>query len=161
MAAKKKSGKKLSQKQLIKELAELLDETGLCEIEIEQKDLRIRVAKPQSQIVAGGHMPMSVMPAMETPAGGAAPGPTNAGVPQKSDNDVTSPMVGTCYRAPEPSKPPFVDIGTKVGVGDTLMIIEAMKTMNHIPSPKAGTVTQIMIEDGQPVEFGEPLMVIE
>jgi len=161
MAAKKKSGKKLSQKQLIKELAELLDETGLCEIEIEQKDLRIRVAKPQAQIVASGHVPSSVLPAMATPSGGADLGEASAGASKKSDNDVTSPMVGTCYRAPEPSKPPFVDIGTKVGVGDTLMIIEAMKTMNHIPSPKAGTVTQILIEDGQPVEFGEPLMVIE
>ena len=155
-AAKKKSDKKLNQKELIKELAELLDETGLSEIEIEQKDLRVRVAKPQANIVATSPAPIQAIAASEQPqlAAGASAKPA-------SDGAVTSPMVGTAYRAPEPGKPAFVDVGSKVAQGDTLLIVEAMKTMNHIPSPKAGTITQILIEDGQPVEFGEPLMVIE
>ena len=155
-AAKKKSDKKLNQKELIKELAELLDETGLSEIEIEQKDLRIRVAKPQANIVATSPAPVQTIAAPEQPQLAAAASAKPAG-----DGAVTSPMVGTAYRAPEPGKPAFVDVGSKVAQGDTLLIVEAMKTMNHIPSPKAGTVTQILIEDGQPVEFGEPLMVIE
>jgi len=155
-AAKKKSDKKLNQKELIKELAELLDETGLSEIEIEQKDLRVRVAKPQANIVATSPAPVQTIVSPEQPqlAAGASAKPA-------SDGAVTSPMVGTAYRAPEPGKPVFVDVGSKVAQGDTLLIVEAMKTMNHIPSPKAGTITQILIEDGQPVEFGEPLMVIE
>ncbi len=155
-AAKKKSDKKLNQKELIKELAELLDETGLSEIEIEQKDLRVRVAKPQANIVAASPAPVQTIASPEQPqlAAGASAKPA-------SDGAVTSPMVGTAYRAPEPGKPAFVDVGSKVAQGDTLLIVEAMKTMNHIPSPKAGTITQILIEDGQPVEFGEPLMVIE
>ena len=154
MAEKNKTDKKVSQKELIKELAELLDETGLSEIEIEQKDLRIRVAKPATNIVAAAPAPLSAVEATPLPA--AAGTPTSG-----TEGAVTSPMVGTAYRAPEPGKPPFVDVGTKVAVGDTLMIVEAMKTMNHIPAPKAGTVTQILVEDGQPVEFGEPLLVIE
>ena len=154
MAEKNKTDKKVSQKELIKELAELLDETGLSEIEIEQKDLRIRVAKPATNIVAAAPAPLSAVEATPLPA--ATSTPTSG-----TEGAVTSPMVGTAYRAPEPGKPPFVDVGTKVAVGDTLMIVEAMKTMNHIPAPKAGTVTQILVEDGQPVEFGEPLLVIE
>ncbi len=154
MAEKNKSDKKVSQKELIKELAELLEETGLSEIEIEQKDLRIRVAKPATNIVAAAPLPHSAVEASPLPAATGAPASGTEGA-------VTSPMVGTAYRAPEPGKPPFVDIGTKVAVGDTLLIVEAMKTMNHIPAPKAGTVTQILVEDGQPVEFGEPLLVIE
>ena len=87
--------------------------------------------------------------------------PLEAVDPAKHPGVVTSPMVGTAYRAPEPGAKPFVDIGSKVKAGDTLLIIEAMKTMNQIPAPRAGTVTQILFEDGQPVEFGEPLMIIE
>ena len=155
MAEKNKTDKKVNQKELIKELAELLDETGLSEIEIEQKDLRIRVAKPGSNIIAAA----PPAHALEAAPIAAAPG-APAATPSK-EGTVTSPMVGTAYRAPEPGKPPFVDVGTKVAVGDTLMIVEAMKTMNHIPAPKAGTVTQILVEDAQPVEFGEPLLVIE
>ena len=79
----------------------------------------------------------------------------------KHPGAVTSPMVGTAYWAPEPGAKPFIDVGTKVSAGQTLLIIEAMKTMNQIPSPRAGTVTQILVEDGQPVEFGEPLVIIE
>lgn len=157
-AAKKKTEKKVSQKELIKELAELLDETGLAEIEIEQKDLRIRVAKPQASFGVATSVPAQAIE--PTPAIAAAP-QTPAEKPTPDSGAITSPMVGTIYRSPEPGKPPFVDIGTKVTKGDTLLIIEAMKTMNNIPSPKTGTVTQILVEDAKPVEFGEPLMVIE
>ncbi|MCB1412668.1 MAG: acetyl-CoA carboxylase biotin carboxyl carrier protein [Xanthobacteraceae bacterium] len=139
---------------LIRELATLLDETNLTEIEIERAGLRVRVARSVSIAAA--------VPAAVVPAGAAAPAATaSAGDVSKHPGAVPSPMVGTVYRAPEPGARPFVDIGSKVNVGDTLIIIEAMKTMNQIPSPKAGTVTQILIEDGQPVEFGEPLLIIE
>jgi len=144
--------KKLNQKQLIRELAELLDETGLSEIEIEQKDLRVRVAKPESKYIAAPQASIAAAP----PAEGAPP--ITAANPTGT---VISPMVGTIYRAPEPGAAPFVDIGTTVSEGDSLLIIEAMKTMNHIPSPRSGTVKEILVEDGQPVEFGEPLLVIE
>jgi acetyl-CoA carboxylase biotin carboxyl carrier protein len=92
-----------------------------------------------------------------------APVPSTATLadPGKHPGAVASPMVGTAYRSPAPGTPPFIDIGSKVSAGDTLLIIEAMKTMNQIPAPRAGTVTQILVEDGQPVEFGEPLVIIE
>ncbi len=145
---------KLNQKQLIRELAELLDETGLSEIEIEQKDLRVRVAKSETRIVATDAYAQA--PQVIAPAGEAVPpiAKANAGA-------VTSPMVGTIYRAAEPGAAPFVDIGTTVSEGQSLLIIEAMKTMNHIPAPRSGTVKEILVEDGQPVEFGEPLIIIE
>lgn len=143
--------KKLNQKQIIRDLAELLEETGLSEIEIEQKDLRVRVCKAQTTVAAVA----PVQQAVATP-------PIAAPVAKSSSDSVlTSPMVGTAYRAPEPGAALFVDVGTKVTQGQTLLIVEAMKTMNHIPAHKTGTVTEIMVEDGQPVEFGEPLMVIE
>ena len=144
-------------KDLIRELSALLEETGLSEIEIEQSGLRVRVAR-------GGHVittaPTAAAPAtpMVAPAGiksAAAPDPA------KHPGVVASPMVGTAYLSPEPGARPFVDIGSKVKAGQTLLIIEAMKTMNQIPAPRAGTVKQILIEDGRPVEFGEPLMIIE
>lgn len=147
--------KKLSQKQLIRELAELLDETGLNEIEIEQKDLRIRVAKSAPNIVA------APVAAAAAPIAAAQPAPQAEKPASKDDNTVTSPMVGTAYRAPEPGAAVFADVGSKITKGQTVLIVEAMKTMNHIPAPKSGTVNEIMVEDGQPVEFGEPLMVIE
>lgn len=150
--------KKLSQKQLIRELAELLDETGLNEIEIEQKDLRIRVAKSPANVIAS-HAPAAISAPLVQPQPVAEPA-SAAGKPA-GDGAVTSPMVGTAYRAPEPGAPAFVDIGSKVTKGQTILIVEAMKTMNHIPATKSGTVKEIMVEDGQPVEFGEPLMVIE
>jgi acetyl-CoA carboxylase biotin carboxyl carrier protein len=140
---------------LIRELATLLDETNLTEIEIERAGLRVRVARNVS-IAAAVPAPVA---AVAAPASAA----TAAAVTDMSKHPgvVPSPMVGTAYRAPEPGAKPFIDIGSKVSVGDTLIIIEAMKTMNQIPSPRAGTVTQILVEDGQPVEFGEPLVVIE
>jgi acetyl-CoA carboxylase biotin carboxyl carrier protein len=141
--------------ELIRELARLLDETGLTEIEFERDGQRVRVAR-HAQVIA-----------TTSPAGlGDAAMPATAGEagvvdPAKHPGVVTSPMVGTAYVGPEPGARPFVEVGSQVRVGDTLLIVEAMKTMNQIPSPRAGTVSQILIEDGQPVEFGEPLMIIE
>jgi acetyl-CoA carboxylase biotin carboxyl carrier protein len=106
-------------------------------------------------------MPMAAAPA-GVPAAAIAAAPAAAASDlSKHPGAVTSPMVGTAYIGPSPGAKPFVDIGSKVAVGDTLLIIEAMKTMNQIPAPRAGTVTKLLIEDGQPVEFGEPLMIIE
>ena len=146
---------------LIRELALLLDETSLTEIEIERAGLRVRVARNIS-IAAG--IPAIVPPAAGAPASTAAPPAAAAAAVtdfSKHPGVVPSPMVGTAYWAPEPGAKPFIDVGAKVSAGQTLLIIEAMKTMNQIPSPRAGTVTQILVEDGQPVEFGEPLVIIE
>ena len=142
---------------LIRELALLLDETSLTEIEIERAGLRVRVAR---NISIAASMPASFQPAQPTQA---APSVTPAAVADlaKHPGAVPSPMVGTAYSSPEPGAKPFIEVGAKVSVGQTLLIIEAMKTMNQIPSPRAGTVTQILVEDGQPVEFGEPLVIIE
>ncbi len=142
---------------LIRELAALLEETGLTEIEFERGGQRVRVAR-QAQAPALG-VPLRAAPPVE-PA--AAIVTSEGGMDaSKHPGVVTSPMVGTAYVAPEPGAKPFVEVGTRVRVGDTLMIVEAMKTMNQIPAPRAGVVSQILIEDGQPVEFGEPLMIIE
>jgi acetyl-CoA carboxylase biotin carboxyl carrier protein len=144
--------------ELIRALARLLDETGLTEIEIEQKGLRVRVGR-QGPIV---HAAAAPSPHMPPPI--AAPAPTLLDAPTdptKHPGVVTSPMVGTAYLAPEPGARPYVNVGSVVNAGDTLLIIEAMKTMNQIPAPRAGKVTQILIEDGHPVEFGEPLVIIE
>ena len=142
---------------LIRELALLLDETSLTEIEIERAGLRVRVARNISIAAA---MPPSYQSAAPMQVAGAAPAAAADDL-SKHPGVVPSPMVGTAYWAPEPGAKPFIEVGTKVSVGQTLLIIEAMKTMNQIPSPRAGTVTQILIEDGQPVEFGEPLVIIE
>ncbi|MGH6681844.1 MAG: acetyl-CoA carboxylase biotin carboxyl carrier protein [Bradyrhizobium sp.] len=139
---------------LIRELAKLLDETSLSEIEIERAGLRVRVARNIS-VAAAGVIPVAAMPA--TAASAPAPANDLANHP----GVVPSPMVGTAYWAPEPGAKPFIDVGSRVVAGQTLLIIEAMKTMNQIPSPRAGTVTRILVEDGQPVEFGEPLVIIE
>jgi acetyl-CoA carboxylase biotin carboxyl carrier protein len=146
---------------LIRELALLLDETSLTEIEIERAGLRVRVARNIS-IAAGVPAGLPVAAAMPV-AVAAAPLPAAGAVTDFSKHPgvVPSPMVGTAYWAPEPGAKPFIEVGAKVAAGQTLLIIEAMKTMNQIPSPRAGTVTQILVEDGQPVEFGEPLVIIE
>jgi len=140
---------------LIRELALLLDETSLTEIEIERAGLRVRVAR---NVSIAASMPANFQPAASAPAGA---GPAAVADLAKHPGVVPSPMVGTAYWASEPGAKPFIEVGTKVSVGQTLLIIEAMKTMNQIPSPRAGTVTQILVEDGQPVEFGEPLVIIE
>ena len=154
--AKEPKDKTGVEQEAIRELANLLNETGLSEIEIEKAGLRIRVAR--NLTMAAG------MPATHTAASGsaaAAPVAAAAVEPAVHPGAVKSPMVGTAYRAPEPGSAHFVEIGARVAQGQTLLIIEAMKTMNQIPAPRAGTVTQILFENGQPVEFGEPLMVIE
>jgi acetyl-CoA carboxylase biotin carboxyl carrier protein len=148
----------LSEQDLIRELAKLIDETNLTEIEVEREGLRVRVARQITTHVlapGGAHVPAipSIAPAPAMPA--------EAVDPAKHPGAVTSPMVGTAYRAPSPGARPFVDIGSVVKAGDTLLIVEAMKTMNQIPAPRGGTVTQILFEDGQPVEYGEPLMIVE
>ena len=139
---------------LVRKLSDLLDETGLTEIEYEGGGHRIRV-------VRGG---VSVPAAPAMPAAAAVP----VGIPAAAEGGdavpvgaVTAPMVGSAYTAPEPGADPFVSVGDTVSEGQTLLIIEAMKVMNQIPSPRAGKVTKIMVEDGQPVEYGEPLMIIE
>jgi acetyl-CoA carboxylase biotin carboxyl carrier protein len=141
---------------LIRELALLLDETSLTEIEIERAGLRVRVARNIS-IAAGIPAAMPVPAALVAAGAPAADGSDFS----KHPGVVPSPMVGTAYWSPEPGAKPFIEVGAKVSAGQTLLIIEAMKTMNQIPSPRAGTVTQILVEDGQPVEFGEPLVIIE
>jgi acetyl-CoA carboxylase biotin carboxyl carrier protein len=158
MAAKAKgaNAKPTDERELIRELAALLDSTNLTEIEVEREGLRVRVARNITMTAA----PMIAGAASQ---GYAAPAAAAAPVADitKHPGIVPSPMVGTAYMASEPGARPFVDIGSKVAAGETLLIIEAMKTMNQIPAPRAGTVTQILFEDGQPVEFGEPLMIIE
>jgi acetyl-CoA carboxylase biotin carboxyl carrier protein len=146
---------------LIRELALLLDETSLTEIEIERAGLRVRVARNISIAASVAPLPNAPGATASAPAVAAASAPTAAADLSKHPGAVPSPMVGTAYWAPEPGAKPFIEVGAKVSVGQTLLIIEAMKTMNQIPSPRAGTVTQILIEDGQPVEFGEPLVIIE
>jgi acetyl-CoA carboxylase biotin carboxyl carrier protein len=136
---------------LIRELARLLDETGLTEIDFERDGQRVRVARHAQPMTLAAGVPTPLI--LSEPATAIEPG--------KHPGVVTSPMVGTAYRGPEPGAKPYDEVGSVVRAGDTLLIVEAMKTMNQIPAPRAGRVIQILIEDGQPVEFGEPLMIIE
>jgi acetyl-CoA carboxylase biotin carboxyl carrier protein len=141
----------------IRELAKLLDETGLTEIELQRDGVLIRVAR---NLHAAGARPQTVHPV----AGVAAEAVTTPAAPIEPAQHpglVASPMVGTVYLGPAPGARPFVEVGSQVKAGETLIIIEAMKTMNQIPAPRAGTVIQILVEDSQPVEYGEPLMIIE
>jgi acetyl-CoA carboxylase biotin carboxyl carrier protein len=140
----------------IRELAKLLDETGLTEIALERDGVSIRVAR-HSGAAIGRAWPIE--PALAAP--GTITNMPAAIDPAQHPGVVASPMVGTAYLAPEPGARPFVDIGASVKTGEPLMIIEAMKTMNQIPAPRPGTVIQILVEDGQPVEYGQPLMIIE
>lgn len=144
---------------LIRSLASLLDETGLTEIEIEEKNVRVRVARNITVAAAVPSMthPVAPLPATGAPSAAHPSGPSLENHP----GVVTSPMVGTAYRAPEPGAPSFVEVGSVVREGQTVLIVEAMKTMNQIPAPRAGTITSILVENGQPVEYGEPLMIIE
>jgi acetyl-CoA carboxylase biotin carboxyl carrier protein len=143
----------------VRELAELLSETGLTEIEVEHNGQRIRVSRQLSPIAhVEGHAPAmhAQSPAPSAPAGDAPP-PKREG---HAAGTVTSPMVGTVYVSPEPSKPPFVKVGDVVKEGDTLLIVEAMKTMNPILAPRGGTIAEICIHDAQPIEFGQALLII-
>jgi len=142
-------------KELIRELATLLDETGLTEIEVEEDDRRIRIARHSTTVAAPA--------AMAAPAAAAAPAaePGTAADLSGHPGAVASPMVGTAFRAPDPAAPPFVNVGDNVRAGQTVVIIEAMKTFNEIPAPRDGTVREILIDNGTPVEFGDVLMIIE
>ncbi len=142
----------------VRSLARLLEETGLTEIEIEQGGLRVRVARPSAGALALTMPSSSTL--IEAPRGATGTVAAHPD-PAKLPGAVTSPMVGTAYRSPEPGAKPFVDVGSRVEAGDPLLIIEAMKTMNQIPSPRAGVVTRILFEDAQPVEYGEPLVIVE
>lgn len=145
---------------LVRELAELLNETGLTEIEVEDDDRKIRVSRGS---VAAAAPVYAAAPAAAAPApAAAAPAPAEAAAPAGPDmkNAVKSPMVGTCYLAPEPGAANFIAVGKSVKEGDTLLIVEAMKVMNPITAPKSGTVSAILIENAQPVEFDQPLVVI-
>jgi acetyl-CoA carboxylase biotin carboxyl carrier protein len=147
---------------IVRDLAKLIAETDLSEIEVEKGDLKIRVARQLTANIAVA----APMPAPVAMAPAAAPVPVS---PLASTTDkpadhpglVKSPMVGTAYRRPSPDAKPFVEIGGQVKAGEKVLLVEAMKTFNEIVSPRAGTVTQILVDDGQPVEFGSPLIVIE
>ncbi|MBL8883583.1 MAG: acetyl-CoA carboxylase biotin carboxyl carrier protein [Hyphomicrobium sp.] len=163
MTGKDQGAKPSAEGQLIRELAELLNETGLTEIEMEKSGLKVRVARKihlaASVPLAG---PIPAAPAMATLASQAPVAvASGAADPSKHPGAVKSPMVGTAYRSPEPGAASFCEVGSKVSQGDTLLIIEAMKTMNQIPAPRSGTVTAILFENAQPVEYGEPLIIIE
>ncbi|MEQ1770162.1 MAG: acetyl-CoA carboxylase biotin carboxyl carrier protein [Devosia sp.] len=151
---------------LIRSIAELLNEQNLAEIEIEREDLRVRVTRSFAggvqQVMVPAPAPVShAAPAPMAPAGSAA-----AAAPAKDDltsnpGTLTSPMVGTAYLSPEPGKAAFAAVGTRVSEGQTILIIEAMKTMNQIPAHKSGVVSRILVTDAQPVEYGQPLAVID
>ncbi|CDZ50915.1 acetyl-CoA carboxylase biotin carboxyl carrier protein [Neorhizobium galegae] len=142
-------------KGLIRDLANILNDTDLTEIEVEQDDVRIRVSRVgttqyvQAPVAAPAYAPAAA------PAAAAAP------AIQDNKNAVTAPMVGTIYLSPAPGSRAFVEVGATVKEGQTLLIIEAMKTMNQIPSPRSGKVTEILVNDAQPVEYGQPLVIIE
>jgi acetyl-CoA carboxylase biotin carboxyl carrier protein len=135
--------------ELVRELSRLLEENKLTEIEVQKGDQRVRVSRGGGTVhhAAAAHAPAAAV--------------VKATEAVKHPGTVTSPMVGTAFRSPQPGARPFVEEGARVREGETLLIIEAMKTMNAISAPRAGTVTKVMIEDGQPVEFGEPLLIIE
>lgn len=148
----------------VKKLIELLEESGIAEIEISEGEESVRISRyPQGQAAAPvvhyapppAAAPVAAAPAAIAPAA-AAPAAAS-----KADHTVTAPMVGTFYSAASPGAKPFVDIGSEVNVGDTLCIIEAMKMMNQIESDKAGRVTAVLVKNGDPVEFGQPLFIIE
>ncbi|MBS7587831.1 acetyl-CoA carboxylase biotin carboxyl carrier protein [Ancylobacter defluvii] len=146
---------------LVREIANLLSESDLTEIEVQHEDLRIRVVRAAPTVYAAP-APAFAAPAapapLAAPVAGVAPASAD---PAKHPGVVPSPMVGTAYLSPEPGARAFIDIGTVVKEGQTLLIVEAMKTMNAIPAPRAGTVTQILVNNGQPVEYGEPLVIVE
>lgn len=148
----------------IKKLIEILEESDMAEIEISEGEEKVRIRKreapapaTQQYVVAPPSAPAAAPAAASSVE--STPSTSTPSVPE--GHVVTSPIVGTMYRAPEPTKPPFVEVGSKVKVGDTLCIVEAMKMLNQIEADKAGTITSILVENGQPVEFGQPLFVIQ
>ncbi|MBV2185345.1 MAG: acetyl-CoA carboxylase biotin carboxyl carrier protein [Rhizobium sp.] len=155
--ADKKSG---IDQALIRDLANILNDTDLSEIEVEQDDIRIRVSRAAPQMMAMPQMAYQQVAAPQAAAPAAA-AVVSAEPARNHANTVNAPMVGTVYLAPAPGARPFVEVGSIVKEGQTLLIIEAMKTMNQIPAPRSGKVVEIVVEDGRPVEYGEPLIVIE
>jgi acetyl-CoA carboxylase biotin carboxyl carrier protein len=147
---------------LVRQLAELLDTTQLTEIEVEDKDRKIRVVRKPA---AAAPAPVAYAPTAPVPSAPLASAPAaaeiGASTPASTASAVRSPMVGTAYLSAEPGAKPFAGIGQKVSPGDTLLIVEAMKVMNPITAPNGGTVTQVLVENGQPVEFDQPLIVVE
>jgi acetyl-CoA carboxylase biotin carboxyl carrier protein len=160
-SGKRKSGGMNIDTALVRELAELLNETGLTEIEVEDDDRKIRVSRG-AVAAAPVYAAAPAAPVAAPAPAAAAPAPAEAAAPAGPDlkNAVKSPMVGTAYLTPEPGAAPFIAVGKDVKEGDTLLIVEAMKVMNPITAPRAGTVTAILIETAQPVEFDQPLVVI-
>ncbi|MDH7805883.1 MULTISPECIES: acetyl-CoA carboxylase biotin carboxyl carrier protein [unclassified Rhizobium] len=150
-------------KELIRELANILNDTDLSEIEVEQEDLRIRVSRAAPPTTVYAAAPTGYAAPAPAAAAVAAPAaPAVAAAPARNPaNTVTSPMVGTVYLSPAPGARPFVEVGATVKEGQTILIVEAMKTMNQIPAPKSGKVVEIVVNDSQPVEYGEALVVIE
>jgi acetyl-CoA carboxylase biotin carboxyl carrier protein len=153
-------------KELIRELANILNDTDLSEIEVEQDDLRIRVSRaaPAATVYAAAPAAYAPAPAAAPVAApvAAAPAPAASAAPARNPaNTVSSPMVGTVYLSPAPGARPFIEVGATVKEGQTILIVEAMKTMNQIPAPKSGKVVEIIVNDAQPVEYGEALVVIE
>lgn len=145
---------------LIRELANILTDGNLGEIEVEHGELRIRVSMPEPAAVSyAATAPVAAPAAAAAPAPAAIAAP--AAAPADNANAVKSPMVGTAYFAPEPGAAPFIEVGTSVKEGQTILLVEAMKTFNPVSAPKSGTVKEILVSDGQPVEYGEALVVIE
>jgi acetyl-CoA carboxylase biotin carboxyl carrier protein len=144
--------------ELVREMAQLINETDLTEIEVQKGDLRIRVART---ITATVMAPVAASPAFAAPPVAAAAAPVEAKSAAAHPGTVPSPMVGTAYRRPSPDAKPFIEVGQEVKAGERVLLVEAMKTFNDIVAPRAGKVVAILVEDGQPVEYGEPLLVIE
>ncbi|HEX6859229.1 MAG TPA: acetyl-CoA carboxylase biotin carboxyl carrier protein [Caulobacteraceae bacterium] len=144
---------------LVRKLAGILKDTGLTEIEVEHGDLRIRVAR---ELTVAAAAPMALAaPVASAPAAAAAPAESSVAQSAANGDTITSPMVGTVYLQPQPGAEPFIRVGAQIAEGQTLLIVEAMKTMNPIPAPRGGKIVEILVSDSQPVEFGEPLVVIE
>jgi acetyl-CoA carboxylase biotin carboxyl carrier protein len=149
-------------KELIRELANILNDTDLSEIEVEQEDMRIRVSRAAPPATVYATAPAAYAPAAAPVAVAAPAAPAASAAPARNPaNTVTSPMVGTVYLSPAPGARPFIEVGATVKEGQTILIVEAMKTMNQIPAPKSGKVVEIVVNDSQPVEYGEALVVIE
>lgn len=146
---------------LVRELADVLNKTGLSELEVERGDLRIRLTKTVTLAPAPAVMPAPVQAAIAPVAAAPSPPSAAASKPGAAGDVVKSPMVGTVYLQAQPGSPPFAKVGDRVALGQTLLLVEAMKTMNPIAAPKAGVVTEYLVSDGQPVEYGEPLVVID
>ncbi len=143
---------------LVKDIAKLLSDSDLTEIEVEHEGLRIRVARAPAPVTVAAAPAPAVVAAAPGAAAPVAEAPADL---SKHPGAVASPMVGTAYLAPEPGAANFVEVGASVREGQTVLIVEAMKTMNAIPAPRSGTVTRILVGNAQPVEYGEPLMIIE